>query len=224
MSYSWQGGSTRAWRKLRAAVLLRDGYRCQLKLDGCEGTATHAHHTKGRAVTGDDPAHLVAACASCNLKVGDPQRLADPPAVPVTNWGDGADDVAGVERSRVVTLVTGPPCAGKSTYVRARARPGDLVLDQDVIGQAAMRAGLARVAGMGTGVAWVIRCCPGPARRDELARQLRATNVVLLHPPEPVLMARAKARPQPSRHIQAVRQWLEREAQGSPGVQAVTNW
>lgn len=35
MSRSWAKGSTRAWRRTRAAVLTRDGHRCQLRLDGC---------------------------------------------------------------------------------------------------------------------------------------------------------------------------------------------
>jgi hypothetical protein len=45
----------------------RDGYRCRLQLDGCTTRATTAHHTNGKAI-GDDPAHLVAACAPCNGK------------------------------------------------------------------------------------------------------------------------------------------------------------
>ncbi|MDG9703793.1 hypothetical protein [Streptomyces sp. DH37] len=39
-------------------------------------------------------------------------------------------------RHRAVTIVYGPPCAGKTTYVTQRARPGDLVLDLDAIAQA----------------------------------------------------------------------------------------
>lgn len=74
MSRSWAGGSTTAWRKVRAHVLDRDNHRCQLKVYGvCTGHATHAHHTQGREVTGDDPRHIVAACEACNLHVGDPR-------------------------------------------------------------------------------------------------------------------------------------------------------
>lgn len=118
--------------------------------------------------------------------------------------------------TRAVTLVTGPPCAGKTTYVSQRAQPGDIVLDQDAIGAAAMRAGLARVATMTTGTAWVIRCCPGPSRRQALAQQIRATDVVLLRPDDAELLARAARRPDPRRHIQAVRDWITREAQDKP--------
>ena len=85
MSNAWSGGSTAAWRRVRAFVLARDQWRCQLKLDGCTTLATCVHHTVGKAVSGDDPAFLVASCKACNLHVGDPTRY-DPPAVPRTRW------------------------------------------------------------------------------------------------------------------------------------------
>lgn len=86
MSRTWETGSSRAWRTIRAWVLSRDRNTCRLQLDGCTGIATHVHHTRGRAATGDDHRFLVAACASCNLKIGDPARHADPPNEGVTRW------------------------------------------------------------------------------------------------------------------------------------------
>lgn len=85
MSRDWAGGSTRAHRRARAFVLARDGHRCQLRLAVCTTVATHAHHTLGKGVTGDDPAHMVAACPPCNLATGDP-RASDPPPKPREWW------------------------------------------------------------------------------------------------------------------------------------------
>lgn len=52
----------------------------------CEGIMEHAHHTMGRARTGDDPRYIVGACETCNLWIGDPAKGDDPPAVAVTSW------------------------------------------------------------------------------------------------------------------------------------------
>jgi hypothetical protein len=100
VSRSWEGGSTSAWRRVREEVLLRDGGVCRAHADGwcarvrrphvCEGRAPlaggHAHHTLGRAVTGDDPRFIVAACSACNLHIGDPTQQHDPRNRRVTRW------------------------------------------------------------------------------------------------------------------------------------------
>ncbi|MDN5929514.1 MAG: hypothetical protein L0I24_00350 [Pseudonocardia sp.] len=51
----------------------------------CTTVATQVHHTLGRMVSGDDPAHLVAACAPCNGTTGDPAAL-DPAPRPKGWW------------------------------------------------------------------------------------------------------------------------------------------
>lgn len=97
MSRAWAGGSTRHWReRVRPLVLARDGYRCQLRCPGewpvrggmarCLGVADCVHHTRGKAVTGDDLCYLVAACTPCNQHVGDPRGVPDPQPRPVTRW------------------------------------------------------------------------------------------------------------------------------------------
>lgn len=99
MSKSWAGGSTRAWRRTRLLVLARDGWRCRIRTPGtwktrdgqmrrCLGRADCVHHTRGKAVTGDDPQYLIAACGPCNLKLGNPARNAkhDPPGRSMTKW------------------------------------------------------------------------------------------------------------------------------------------
>lgn len=85
MSKAWQGGSTRSWRRVRAAVLQRDGHRCQLKLDGCEVRADQVHHTRNRQLVGDNPEFLVAACGPCNRAAGEPGRH-DPAPAPRQWW------------------------------------------------------------------------------------------------------------------------------------------
>jgi 5-methylcytosine-specific restriction endonuclease McrA len=80
----WEGGSTRAWRKIRAYVLRRDQYRCQLRIAGiCKVRANCVHHLDGKAL-GDDPARCVASCTPCNLHVGDPNRARDPQTHAIT--------------------------------------------------------------------------------------------------------------------------------------------
>lgn len=85
---------------MRAFVFARDrslGYGCRAHEDGwcarasdreheCRHRAEHAHHTHGHAATGNDPAHMVASCAPCNLHIGDPTRGADPQPKPRTRW------------------------------------------------------------------------------------------------------------------------------------------
>jgi 5-methylcytosine-specific restriction endonuclease McrA len=88
VSKTWAGGSTRAWRIMRAAVLARDHHRCQVKIPKvCVGTSVpmHVHHTRGKQA-GDDPRYLVAACAPCNQYIGDPMKAPDPPCTPITRW------------------------------------------------------------------------------------------------------------------------------------------
>lgn len=92
MSKAWAGGSTRRWRALRAQVLdlnrRTNRGRCNLQIVGvCTGLADTVHHTKGRAVTGDDPRFLEAVCAACNLKVGEPgTREPAPKPTRVSKW------------------------------------------------------------------------------------------------------------------------------------------
>lgn len=85
---AWGGqGSTWKWRKKRVRVLDRDGYRCQLRLDGCTTIATSVHHkTAWHGKPEDVPDHLLeAACDSCNHKAGDPSKH-DPPPRGGTRW------------------------------------------------------------------------------------------------------------------------------------------
>lgn len=78
VSAPW-GGSNRkkrlppGWGRLRQGVLSRDGFRCQLRLDGCVGIATEVDHT----VAGDDHslANLRAVCSRCHSKKSSAEGL-----------------------------------------------------------------------------------------------------------------------------------------------------
>lgn len=84
---TWQGkGSTWSWRKMRAAVLERDGHRCQINGPHCDSVAVTVHHRLGRGVS-EDPADLEAACWPCNHGQGSPESSAhNPPPTRRTQW------------------------------------------------------------------------------------------------------------------------------------------
>lgn len=64
---SLENGSTYAWRKLRRAVLERDGWECRY----CSQPANTVDHVIPRAEGGPDAEwNLVAACTSCNSSKG----------------------------------------------------------------------------------------------------------------------------------------------------------
>jgi len=100
MSKSWHGVRTPGGRRAEAELSRRvleanrrspaeggNNGMCTVNLPGvCTGTATQAHHVLGKAVTGSDPRYLVASCAPCNQKIGDPQGQPDPPVRAVSRW------------------------------------------------------------------------------------------------------------------------------------------
>jgi len=129
---------------------------------------------------------------------------------------------------RQVVLVTGPPCAGKSTYVRTHAQPDDLILDLDEIARECgstrywqhdpaiaqkadriMRSRIASLAGGGSIRAWVIRCAPSGPGRSALARLIRADQVIVLLPDSAELVRRALQRPDRIATINAINAWRE---------------
>lgn len=106
-----------------------------------------------------------------------------------------------------LTLVAGPPCAGKNHWVDAHRNPGDLVLDSDALYAALAREGkpenlrqfvwkafwsvLAETRSEQVCAhTWVIQCAPEPARRDDY-RQMNNAQVVVLATPAEVCKSRA---------------------------------
>lgn len=117
----------------------------------------------------------------------------------------------------MLTVVTGPPCAGKTTYVREHRASGDVVVDLDAIAAAfgypdaqiqwgathlavdAARMARAHViaallSGRLQATAWVIDTDPPGSARAQYERAEATT--VRLDPGRSVCLERAAARPQ----------------------------
>lgn len=80
---TWGQGGTRNWRRTRQEVLDRDSYECQLRFDGCTGSAIEVHHMHGVAASGlgrrdagGHPDDCIAVCPPCHAKVTEKQRRA----------------------------------------------------------------------------------------------------------------------------------------------------
>ncbi|MDP9346365.1 MAG: HNH endonuclease [Actinomycetota bacterium] len=68
-----RNGSSRRWRNIRARVLHRDRWTCQM----CGARASHVDHIRPVLFGGsDDENNLQALCEACNLAKG-----ANPPSV-----------------------------------------------------------------------------------------------------------------------------------------------
>lgn len=79
-------------RKVRPAVLIRDGYICHICRKPIDPNLQSPHpmsatldHIVGPQ-TGSNPDYLKAAHRICNLKRGNPRQLPDPQPRRVTRW------------------------------------------------------------------------------------------------------------------------------------------
>ena len=135
----------------------------------------------------------------------------------------------------MLTLVTGPPCAGKTRHVADHRRPGDLVLDLDAIAHAlgypgrqirygdhhpvAAAARVARTAvlqalaaGQITGTAWIIETKPS---RTQLAiYKRRGARVLTLDPGRDVCHRRADEDERPEGTHEQIDAWYDGGALG----------
>lgn len=129
---------------------------------------------------------------------------------------------------RSVTLVTGPPCSGKSTYVREHAQAGDLIVCLDTLAREAgsqhehdhqaqhYDAARARYQALVDQLghddharAWIIRCAPLPAERTELAHRARAQQTLVLLPALAEALRRARLERNP-KIKGAIHHWYRR--------------
>lgn len=80
---------TPEYRRARLACLKAARWKCQIRLEGCQGAASQADHVDQAA---NDPHHqnLRAACRSCHAKVtadqGNRAKRHDPAPQPRTKW------------------------------------------------------------------------------------------------------------------------------------------
>lgn len=126
------------------------------------------------------------------------------------------------------TLVVGPPCGGKTTYVRQHMQTGDLVIDLDAIGRAlsftdaehgypaalvpfachARDAVLDRLATRFDRPrhTYIVDCAASIHRRNAIASRF-AARVVLLDPGRDVCLARAADRSDPEVTRTLIERW-----------------
>lgn len=108
--YGWR------WQKAREVILAREPLCRPCKQAGRVSPATEVDHVVEKARGGtDDPDNLQPICKHCHDAKSRVEARGGP-AVATS-----------------VTVVCGPPGAGKTTYVRERAMWGDLVVDVDTL-------------------------------------------------------------------------------------------
>lgn len=125
----------------------------------------------------------------------------------------------------LIHVITGPPCAGKSTYVREHAEPGDVLVDFDALAQAlgsgrphdapdevrsaafAARSAVVALALSGDAKAdyWVIHT--NPTDEQAAAYEAAGSEFVALDPGVDECLRRAADDDRPARTTDAIRAW-----------------
>lgn len=124
-----------------------------------------------------------------------------------------------------LTVVTGPPAAGKTTWVAARAKPGDIVIDQDLIAaaltvqgdlhdygrtirtiaQSARRAAITEaLKASRTLDVYIVHTQPGPTMQ-QVYRQ-HGARIITIDPGRDIVLARCRTE-RPRAVLAAVQRW-----------------
>ena len=188
--------TSREWAELKAALLLERGDTCQC---GC-----------GRRFAGswDLVAHHVVELNDDN--VNDWQVSMNPDNILLVRHAchNRIHERFGGGAYRRAYVVWGSPAAGKSAFVAAAARPGDLVVDIDAIWDALCVGGRAmkppavsadvfavrallldRVGTAPKGTSWVVATLPERGERERLAARL-AAELLFVDTPKGECLAR----------------------------------
>lgn len=212
-AWSWVYDDPR-WELLRDQVLSEEPL-CRAGCGRPPRVVDHIRPHRGDETLAFDRTNLQAMCKGCH----------DAKTAHETGFaGAGPKRLTTPTR---VTLVCGPPCSGKTTYVRERAEPGDLVVDWDVLAQAlgsphphhhppalvpfiaeardAVTARLARRHDVAR--AWLIATAPRDADRRRLTPDGATATVVLLATPEDECVRRARRDSRPDGTIEAIESW-----------------
>lgn len=146
----------------------------------------------------------------------------------------------------MITVVTGPPAAGKSSYIRAHAKPTDIVVDLDLIALALAGPGadhhahdevLLRVAHRARQAAiheaeryadqthlWIIHTMPQAKVRARYKRL--GARIVVVDPGEAIVRQRVRDMRQPGMEAVVTRWYRDHRKGGSRPVtaQASRSW
>ena len=196
-----QRGYDTRWDKARATFLSHRPY-CEMITEGrqCRAPATTVDHRiphRGDQTLFWDKTNWQALCTSCHCSIKQSQERQISPAAE-------SRTMPFVGRSRIpIVMVCGPPGSGKTTYVRERAGPGDMVIDLDVIRSQLAGTDVHQAAAEWTAKAldernrmlkslaspdqkheraWFIIAAPDREARETWARKLGAQVVVLSGP------------------------------------------
>jgi 5-methylcytosine-specific restriction endonuclease McrA len=209
---AWGAGSTRRWRRIRAAHLARQPDCVQ-----CGTTADEVDHVVPLSRGGHrwDPDNLQSLCLPCHQ------------AKTAHELGQYNAAVAGRSRVRTyrvdnrVIVVSGSPCAGKTTYVAKRRQLYDVVFDFDAIALALGAPGdqpphlvpfvcemrdafLARLTRRHQAPrVWIITTDP------HLAERLIGAQHITVHATRDECMARAVTAHRPHRWVDLIDRWHE---------------